>query len=159
MLEKLDFIEEKYEDLGKKIADPEVIADTATWQKYMKEHASLEPIVEKYREYKKIKEGIDEAKSVLKESGDEEIKELAKIELDELEEKLPQIEKELKVLLLPKDPNDDRNVIVEIRAGAGGDEAGLFASDLFRLYTRYAERKGWKFEMFSINETGVVGIK
>jgi len=159
MFEKLNFIEEKFEDLGQKISDPEIISDQSKWQKYIKEHASIKPIVDKYREYKEVKSGIEEAKEILKESKDEELREMAKMELEELEERVEPLEEELKILLLPKDPNDEKNVIVEIRAGAGGDEAGLFAAELLRLYTRYAERNNWKTEMMSINETGVGGIK
>jgi len=159
MFDKLNFIEEKYEDLSQKIADPDIINDQPTWQKYIKEHASIKPIVDKYREYKQVKAGIEEAKEILSESKDSELREMAKMELEELEEKIESLEEELKILLLPKDPNDEKNVIVEIRAGAGGDEAGLFAAELLRLYTRYAERNGWKTEMMSINETGVGGIK
>lgn len=159
MFEKLNFIEEKFEDLSQKIADPEVISDQPRWQKYIKEHASIKPIVDKYREYKEVKSGIEEAKEILRESKDEELREMAKMELEELEDKVEPLEEELKVLLLPKDPNDEKNVIVEIRAGAGGDEAGLFAAELLRLYIRYAERNNWKTEMMSSNETGVGGIK
>lgn len=159
MFEKLNFIEEKYEDLGKKISDPEIINDQSVWQKYIKEHASLKPIVDKYMEYKEVKSGIEEAREILKESKDDELKEMAKMELEELEEKVEPLEEELKLLLIPKDPNDEKNVIVEIRAGAGGDEAGLFAAELLRLYSRYAERNNWKTEMMSSNETGVGGIK
>lgn len=159
MFDKLNFIEEKFEDLGTKISDPEIINDQPTWQKLIKEHASLKPIVDKYREYKKVKAGIEESKEILKESKDEELREMAKMELDELEDQVESLEDELKILLIPKDPNDEKNVIVEIRAGAGGDEAGLFAAELLRLYSRYAERNRWKIEMMSINETGVGGIK
>ncbi|SKC56562.1 peptide chain release factor 1 [Maledivibacter halophilus] len=159
MFEKLNFIEEKYEDLSKKISDPEVISDQTVWQKYIKEHASLKPIVDKYMEYKEVKSGIEEAREILKESKDDELREMAKMELEELEERVEPLEEELKLLLIPKDPNDEKNVIVEIRAGAGGDEAGLFAAELLRLYTRYAERNNWKTEMMSSNETGVGGIK
>ncbi len=159
MFDKLMFLEEKYQDLSHKIADHEIINDQPSWQKYMKEHSSIKPIVDKYRQYKKVKDGIEEAKSILRDSNDEEFKEMAKMELEELEEKIEGLEEELKILLIPKDPNDDKNVIVEIRAGAGGDEAGLFASELLRLYTRYAERNRWKTEIMSINETGVGGIK
>ena len=159
MFEKLKHIEEKYNDLSKKIADPDIINDQPTWQKYIKEHASIKPIVEKYREYKEIQDGIKEAEEILEESDDEEFKEMAKLERDELSEKVEPLEEELKQLLIPKDPNDEKNVIVEIRAGAGGDEAGLFANELLRLYTRYAERNRWKTEMMSLNETGVGGVK
>ncbi|MCT4619001.1 MAG: peptide chain release factor 1 [Marinisporobacter sp.] len=159
MFDKLDFIEDKYADLSQKVSDPEIINNQSEWQKYIKELAEIEPIVNKYKEYKQTKEGIEEAKSILEESDDEEFREMAKMELSELEDKIEPIEDELKLLLVPKDPNDEKNVIVEIRAGAGGDEAGLFAGDLLRMYTRYAERNRWKVEMMSLNETGVGGIK
>lgn len=159
MLDKLSFIEEKYEELSKKIIDPEVIANTMEWQKLAKEHAEIEPIVMKYREYTKVKKTLEEDKEILKEKLDDEMRELLKEEVAENEVKLQQIEQELKILLIPKDPNDEKNVIVEIRAGAGGDEAGLFAGDLFRMYSRYAERKGWKVELMSSNPQGVGGFK
>ncbi|MFT9496677.1 peptide chain release factor 1 [Anaerosolibacter sp.] len=159
MFDKLDFLQEKYDDLSRKTADPEVINNQSEWQKYIKELSDIEPIVNKYREYKDTKTGIAEAKSILEESNDEELREMAKMELGDLEDSIETIENELKLLLLPKDPNDERNVIVEIRAGAGGDEAGLFAGELLRMYTRYAERRRWKVEMMSLNETGVGGIK
>ncbi|MCG8539881.1 MAG: peptide chain release factor 1 [Clostridia bacterium] len=159
MFDKLNFIEEKFEDLSQKISDPDVISDQPTWQKFIKEHASIKPIVDKYREYKEVKSGIEEARDILKDSKDNELKEMAKMEMEELECQVEPLEDELKILLLPKDPNDEKNVIVEIRAGAGGDEAGLFAAELLRLYTRYAERNNWKTEMMSSNETGVGGIK
>ncbi|MDF2545639.1 MAG: peptide chain release factor 1 [Anaerosolibacter sp.] len=159
MFDKLDFLQEKYDDLSRKTADPEVINNQSEWQKYIKELSDIEPIVNKYREYKDTKTGIAEAKSILEESNDEELREMAKMELGDLEDSIETIENELKLLLLPKDPNDEKNVIVEIRAGAGGDEAGLFAGELLRMYTRYAERRRWKVEMMSLNETGVGGIK
>lgn len=160
MLDKLAFLEEKYEDLSQKISDPEIINDQNQWKKLVKEHSDLEIIVSKYRQYKKAEEGLEGAKEILHDkSADAELKEMAKMEADELEEEINNLEEELKILLLPKDPNDDKNVIVEIRAGAGGDEAGLFAADLFRMYTRYAENVGWKTEMMSVNETGVGGYK
>lgn len=160
MFDKLDFILEKYEELSLKVSDPEVISDQAVWQKSMKDMAEMEPIVTKYREYKKTEEDLKNTKEMLGDSGmDEELKELAKIELSELEEKQEALSEELKVLLLPKDPNDDKNVILEIRAGTGGDEAGLFGSDLLRMYMRYAERRGWKTELMDVNDTGIGGIK
>lgn len=159
MFDKLEFIQDKYEDLSRKASDPEVISNQSEWQKYVKELSDLEPIVNKYKEYKSVKSGIQEAKGILSESNDEELREMAKMELGDLEDQIENIENELKILMLPKDPNDDKNVIVEIRAGAGGDEAGLFAGDLLRMYTRYAERNRWKVEMMSLNETGVGGIK
>jgi peptide chain release factor 1 len=158
MFDKLKFIEEKYEELGLKLSDPEVINDQKLWQRLMKEHSELSSIVLKYREYKDVVNGIEEAKEMLEE-GDDEIRELAKIELADLEEKVEVLEMEVKKLLLPKDPNDERDVILEIRAGAGGDEAGLFAAELLRLYIRFAERKRWKVELLNTNETGVGGIK
>ncbi|PAB58313.1 peptide chain release factor 1 [Anaeromicrobium sediminis] len=159
MFEKLDFIEDKYKDLSNKVADPEIIGDQKVWQKYIKELSDMEPIVNQYKEYKEVKDGIAEAKSILEESDDEEFRDMAKMELSDLEDRLPDIEANLKLLLIPKDPNDEKNVLVEIRAGAGGDEAGLFGSDLLRMYTRYAERQRWKVEMMSLSETGVGGIK
>ena len=159
MFDKLDFIVEKHAELNLQISDPEIISDQKLWQKLMKEHAELTPIVEKFTEYKNAKKGIEEAKEVMKEESDEDVRELAKMELDELEEALPQIEQDLKMLLIPKDPNDDKNVILEVRAGAGGDEAGLFAAELLRLYIRYAERQRWKVEMMNTSESGVGGIK
>lgn len=159
MFDKLDFILEKYEELSKKVSDPEVIANQPVWQKHIKEMGEMEPIVKKYREYKSAKEGIDEAKEILEIEDDAELKEMAKMELAELEEGIVQIEDELKVLLLPKDPNDEKNVILEVRAGTGGDEAALFGQDLLRMYLRYAERNHWKAEVLEINDTGIGGIK
>src|SRR6056297_1562484 len=159
MFDKLEFIEKQYQDLNKKISDPEVINNQVKFQEYIKEHTEIRPIVEKYREYKEIKEEIDEAKDILRESNDKEFKELAKMELDENSEKLEVIEEDLKMLLLPKDPNDDKNVILEVRAGAGGDEAGLFASELLKLYIKYAEKVGWGIEMMNTRLSSVGGIK
>ena len=158
MFDKLDFISDKYEELAMKVADPDVINDQPRWQKYIKEMGEMEPIVNKYKEYKKTKESVAEAKEML-DSGDEELKELAKMELADLEDKIPEMENDLKVLLLPKDPNDDKNVILEIRAGTGGEEAALFAQDLLRMYLRYTERRGWKAEIMDANDTGIGGIK
>lgn len=160
MLQKLDFLQEKYEDLTVKISDPDVINDQNQWQKLVKEHADLQPIVEKYKEYRFSQEALEDAKEILHDkSADDELKEMAKMEIEELEEKIHEAEEKLRILLLPKDPNDEKNVIVEIRAGTGGDEAALFAADLFRMYARYAERQGWKIEMMSSNDTGVGGYK
>lgn len=160
MYDKLDFILEKYEELSLKVSDPEVINDQSVWQKSMKDMAEMEPIVNKYREYKKTTDDLKSTKEMLNDSGmDEELRDMAKMELAELEEKQEALSSELKILLLPKDPNDDKNVIVEIRAGTGGEEAGLFGSDLLRMYMRYAERRGWKTEMMDINDTGIGGIK
>ncbi len=159
MFDKLDFILEKYEELSKKVSVPDVIADQPVWQKHIKEMGEMEPIVKKYREYKSAKEGIDDAKEILDLEDDAELKEMAKLELSELEEGIAEIEDELKVLLLPKDPNDEKNVILEVRAGTGGDEAALFGQDLLRMYLRYAERNRWKAEVLEINDTGIGGIK
>lgn len=159
MLEKLSVLEKKYEEISQKMIDPEVISNTAELQRLAKEHAELEPIVMKYREYNKIKKTLEEDKEMLKEKLDDEMRELLKEEIAEHEETLERLEQELKILLLPKDPNDEKNVIVEIRAGAGGDEAGLFAGDLFRMYSRYAERQGWKVEVMSSNPQGIGGFK
>ena len=156
MFDKLENVEKRYEELNAKISDPEVIANQNEWKKLMKEHADIEEIVEKYREYKKLVQSIDELKEML---NDKEMHDLAQMELDENKEKLPKIEEELKLLLVPKDPNDDKNVIMEIRGGAGGEESSLFAADLFRMYSMYAERKRWKFEVLNMNETELGGIK
>lgn len=160
MFDKLDFIADKYKELSEKVSDPEIIGNQSLWQKYIKEMSELEPIVKKYKEYRKIKDGIADAKEMLDESGiDEEMKELAKMELSDLEGQLPAIEEDLKVLLLPKDPNDEKNVILEVRAGTGGDEAALFGANLLRMYTMYAENRGWKPELLEVNETDIGGIK
>jgi len=159
MFDKLDFIEEKYENLSKSISDPEIIANQELWRKYCKEHADLTPIVNKYREYKKLKDTIAEAKELLNEKLDKDFREMVEAELEESKEQIQVVENELKILLLPKDPNDDKNVIVEIRGGAGGEEAALFAADLLRMYSRYAERKHWKVEMMNSNPTDIGGYK
>lgn len=156
MFQKLEAVEKRYDDLTKKISDPEVIANQTEWQKYMKEHAEIQDVVEKYREYKKVKQQLEDAKFML---DDPELRELAQIELDEAKENLPKLEEELKFLLIPKDPNDDKNIICEIRAGAGGEEAALFAGTLFRMYSMYAERNRWKLEVLNSNETGLGGYK
>lgn len=158
MFDKLDFILEKYEELSMKVSDPDVINNQPVWQKHIKEMGEMEPIVNKYREYKKAKESIAEAKEML-EMGNEELRELAKMEIAEYEDEIPKMEEELKILLLPKDPNDEKNVILEVRAGTGGDEAALFAQDLLRMYLRYAERRGWKAEIMDSNTTDIGGIK
>ena len=156
MFQKLEAVEKRYDELTKKISDPEVIARQSEWQKAMKEHATLVDVVEKYREYKKAKADLEQAKLML---NDKELKELAEAEYEDLKERLPKIEEELKILLIPKDPNDDKNIICEIRAGAGGEEAALFAGTLFRMYTMYAETKHWRMEVLNENETGLGGYK
>ena len=156
MFDKLDAVEKRYEELTKMISDPEIIANQSEWQKLMKEHASIEDVALKYREYKKVKNDMDEAKEMME---DKELKELAEADYYANKEKLPKLEEELKVLLIPKDPDDDKNIICEIRAGAGGEEAALFAGTLFRMYNMYAERKHWKVEVLNENETGLGGYK
>ena len=156
MFDKLETVEKRYEELTKLISDPEVISNQAEWQKLMKEHASIEDVVIKYREYKKTKQAMEEAKEMME---DKELKELAEMEYYESKDKLPTIEEELKILLIPKDPDDDKNIICEIRAGAGGEEAALFAGTLFRMYSMYAEKKHWKLEVLNENETGLGGYK
>ena len=158
MFDKLDFIVDKYEELSHLVSDPEIIGNQPVWQKHVKEMGEMEPIVKKYTEYRKAKDAMAEAKEML-EIGDDELRELAKMEISELEDQIPELEAELKILLLPKDPNDEKNVILEVRAGTGGDEAALFGADLLRMYMRYAERRGWKTEMIEMSETGLGGIK
>lgn len=159
MLEKLDFLTDKYKDLSEKISDPEIIANNATWTKYVKEHAEIEPVVTKYQQYKKTVSELAEAREMLEDVKEKELEDLVKSEIAELSDRKEALEEELKVLLLPKDPNDEKNVFVEIRAGTGGEEAALFAGTLFRMYNRYAERRGWKAEMISANETNIGGFK
>ena len=159
MLEKLDFLTDKYKDLSKKISDPEIIANNTVWTKYVKEHAEIEPVVTKYQQYKKTVSELAEAREMLADAKDKELEDLIKSEIAELSDRKEALEEELKVLLLPKDPNDEKNVFVEIRAGTGGEEAALFAGTLFRMYNRYAERRGWKAEMISANETNIGGFK
>ena len=156
MFEKLETVEKRYEELTKLISDPEVIAKQSEWQQYMKEHAEIADIVAKYREYKKAKQAMDEAEEMMQ---DPEMKELAEMEYYDNKEKLPVLEEELKVLLIPKDKDDDKNIICEIRGGAGGEEAALFAGTLFRMYSMYAENKHWKLEVLNENETGLGGYK
>ncbi len=159
MLSKLDFLERKYKELGDRIMDPELINDMAEWQKVMKEYSDLEPVVGKYRNFSDIKQQLEDSKEMLYEKLDEDMRDMIKEEIKELEEAYDNAEEELKVLLLPKDPNDHKNVIVEIRGGAGGDEAALFAGVLFRMYSRYAERNHWKIEIMNTNEIGIGGYK
>lgn len=159
MFEKLDTVVEKYHELTKKVADPDVIANQEVWQKHMKEMGEIEPVVRKYEEYKKALEELEFAKELVESEDDEELRDMAKAEVSEQQEKLDGITAELKVLLIPKDPNDEKNVILEIRAGTGGDEAALFGGDLLRMYTRYAERHRWALEVMDMNDTGIGGVK
>ncbi len=160
MIDKLKAVERKYNKLTEKIADPEVISRQEEWRKLTKEHASLQDIVTNFNEYRNIIQQLEENAELLKEvSDDSEMEELVKSELDILEQKKLKIEGKLKILLLPKDPNDERNVIMEIRAGTGGEEAALFAGDLFRMYSRYAEKENWKAEIIDSNPTELGGYK
>ena len=159
MFDKLELLIEKFEELEKKIIDPEIMKDMNVWQKLAKEHGDMKPIVEKYREYSKHKKELEENKEMLKEGLDDDMKDLVKEEVSELEDSIEKEEQELKILLLPKDPNDDKNVFMEVRAGTGGDEAGLFAEDLLRMYRMFADKQRWKTEIMSISEQGVGGIK
>ncbi|MBX3289437.1 MAG: peptide chain release factor 1 [Acidobacteria bacterium] len=160
MFEKLAQIEKSYEELTEQISSPEFMSDMTAYAKLMKQHRSLGEIVEKYREVKKLREDLTGAKELVEMAdAEDEMAQMAKAEIDEIEAKLPVIEEELKFLLLPKDPNDEKNVILEIRAGTGGDEATLFAAEILRMYARYAERRGWKMEVMEAADTGVGGIK
>lgn len=156
MFENLEEIEIKYEDLTKKISDPEVISNQEEWRKMMKEHSDIEPIVLKYREYKAVKKNFEDSKEML---NDLDMKDLAEMEMLDAKDKLPVLESELKILLIPKDPDDDKNVICEIRGGAGGDEAALFSATLFRMYSMYCDRKGWKLDVLNENSTELGGYK
>jgi len=159
MFDKLKEIEDRFEIIGDDINNPDVIADQSRWRNLMKEHAALTPIVEKYRDYKRAEAAVRETKEMLKDSMDEEMRELVKEELKESQENMEIFGEELKILLLPKDPNDEKNVIVEIRGGAGGDEAALFAANLHRMYSRFAERNRWKTEILTVNENDLGGLK
>jgi len=159
MFERLDQIEARYEELTQALASPETISDSGKYQKTAKAHSELTPIVEKYREYKDMKRGIAESRAVLADEKDPDMRAYAQEELDKLESRVGGVEEELKVLLLPKDPNDEKNVILEIRAGTGGDEATLFAAEVFRMYNRFAETKRWKVEVLSTSESSVGGLK
>ena len=159
MLERLQQLEERYEELTKLISDPEEIANQGEWQKHTKALAAIEDIVLLYREFKQITVNIEENEGLLESKLDDEFRELVETDLTELREKRDALEEHLKVLLLPRDPNDEKNVVMEIRGGTGGDEAALFAADLFKMYTRYAERNGWKAEILSSNYTDIGGFK
>ncbi len=159
MLEKLAQIEENYEEINQQLSQPDVTSDIDAYTKLMKQHKSLGDIVEKYREAKKMQEDLDGAREVLDATENSEMQELAEMEISELEESMQKAEEDLKVLLIPKDPNDEKNVILEIRAGTGGDEATLFAAEILRMYARYAETQGWKMEVMNASDTGVGGMK
>ncbi len=159
VFDRLQAVEDRYEKLNELLMDPDVISDTKKLRDYSKEQSDIQETVETYRQYKEIKTQYDEAKSMLHENLDDEMRDMVKMEVEELEDQLPPLEEKLKLLLLPKDPNDDKNVIVEVRGAAGGDEAALFAGDLFRMYTRYADSRGWKTDVIESNETGIGGFK
>ena len=159
MFERLDQIEARYEELTQALSSPEIAGDSARYQKTAKAHSEISSIVEKYREFKDLTRGIAESKAVLADEKDAEMRAYAQEELDKLQARVGGVEEELKVLLLPKDPNDEKDVILEIRAGTGGDEATLFAAEMFRMYTRYAETQGWKVEVLSTSDSSVGGLK
>ncbi len=159
MLEKLAQIEENYEELNQQLSSPDITSDIEAYTKLMKQHKTLGEIVEKYREVKKMQEDLAGAKEVLEATEDAEMRELAELEIAELEENLEKAQEKLKILLIPKDPNDEKNVILEIRAGTGGDEATLFAAEILRMYARYAETQGWKMDVMEASDTGVGGMK
>jgi peptide chain release factor 1 len=159
MLDKLSNIEQRYQEIDELLADPEVTADYTRIQSLSKEQASIRTIVNLARDYRRVMQELEETRAMLREESDEDIAELARSEVSELETEMERIENEIRLELVPKDPNDDKNVIMEIRAGTGGDEAGLFASDLFRMYSRYAQRNKWKIEVIDSNETGLGSIK
>ena len=159
MLDRLEFIQNKYDELSVMISDPSIMANQNEWRKLCKEHADLETIVTKYNEYKKTIEDLKDNKEMLTAEDDAEMREMLQEEVKSLSNRKQELENEIQILLLPKDPNDDKNVFVEIRAGAGGDEAALFAANLFRMYTKYAEKERWKVEIMSSNETDIGGFK
>ena len=159
MFDKLEDLLHHYEELMNTLSEPDVANDPNRFRKLMKEQRDLQPIVDAYKEYKQCKQNIDDSLAMLEEENDEEMRELAKEELNESKSRLAELEQELKILLLPKDPNDDKNVIVEIRAGAGGEEAALFAAEIYRMYVHYAERRDWKVETLEADETGIGGMK
>ena len=159
MFDKLDDILIHYEELMLELGNPSVTEDQNRFRRLMKEQADLAPLVETYTEYKKAKMAVEDSLTILDEENDEEMREMAKEELSDAKKQIEVLEQELKILLLPKDPNDDKNIILEIRAGAGGDEAALFAAELYRMYVNYSESQHWKVELISVNENGIGGFK
>lgn len=159
MFDKLEALEERFALVSEKISDPDVITDQESWRKYCKEHSDLTPIIDKYRELKNAKQTLEDDKEMLESGQDKEFEEMIRMEMSEAEETIEKASEELKILLLPKDPNDDKNVIMEIRGGTGGDEAALFAADLMRMYSMYAESKNWKIDILSSNPTDIGGYK
>ena len=159
MFDRLEDILVHFEELMQELASPGVTDDPKRFQRLMKEQADLTPLVEAYKEYKQAKQNVEDSLLLLEEESDEELRELAKEELSDAKKQIEELEYQLKILLLPKDPNDDKNIILEIRAGAGGDEAALFASELYRMYVNYADSQRWKVELVSVNENGIGGFK
>lgn len=159
MIERLSFVEGQYEELTMRISDPSVISNHEVWQKLVKEHSELQKIVERYREYKRLQEDLDANLEMLQSEDDHDMREMINEDVKNIRIELENIESELQIMLLPKDPNDEKNVFIEIRGGAGGDEAALFAYNLFRMYSRYAETQRWKVEIMSLNETDIGGFK
>ena len=159
MFDRLEDIVKHYEELMFELNNPSVAEDQKRFRKLMKEQSDLTPLVETYKEYKQAKQDVEDSLALLEEESDEEMREMAKEELSDAKKRIEELEQQLKILLLPKDPNDDKNVIVEIRAGAGGDEAALFAAEIYRMYVKYAESRRWKTEMMSLNENGIGGFK
>lgn len=159
MFDKLEDLLIRFEEIVSELNEPSVVNDQSRFQKLMKEQSDLTPIVEAYKEYKECKQTVEDSVAMLEEESDEEMREMLKEELNDAKERIGELEHELKILLLPKDPNDEKNVIVEIRAGAGGDEAALFAAEIYRMYVKYAESHRWKTEMMSLNENGIGGFK
>ena len=160
MFSRLAIFDKRYNELEKRMYEPDVVSDPDRYREVMREYASIEPVVKKYREYQSAQQTIEDSLMILDDaSSDDELRELASIKLDDAKRQLPELEEELKILLLPKDPNDERNVIVEIRGGTGGEESSLFAYDLYRMYSMYAERRGYKIEVINLNETGLGGYK
>ncbi|WP_074600083.1 peptide chain release factor 1 [Sediminibacillus halophilus] len=159
MLDRLQSLEDRYDKLNELLSDPEVISDTKKLREYSKEQSGLEDVIQAYREYKEVTTQLDDAKVMLEEEQDTEMQDMVKSEISELSQRKEELEEQLRILLLPKDPNDDKNVIMEIRGAAGGDEAALFAGDLYRMYSRYAESEGWKIDVMEANTTGVGGYK
>ena len=159
MFDKLEDLLIRFEEIMGELQEPDVVNDQSRFRKLMKEQNDLTPIVEAYKEYKSCKQNIEDSLTMLEEETDEELKELAKEELNDSKKRVEELEQELKILLLPKDPNDDKNVMIEIRAGAGGDEAALFAAEIYRMYVHYADSRRWKTEIISISENGIGGFK
>ncbi|MEZ5307303.1 MAG: peptide chain release factor 1 [Pyrinomonadaceae bacterium] len=159
MFEKLEQIEKNFEELNEQLSSPDITSDINTYTKLMKQHRALGEIVEKYREVRKLKDDLEGAREILDDTSEAEMRELAELEIADLEDSVAKGEEALKVLLIPKDPNDEKNVILEVRAGTGGDEATLFAAEILRMYARYAEAKGWKMEVMDASDTGVGGVK